>query len=140
MLRQCPAHGDCHCRSDDSAEEARRGKVAAEPVQHNRILLSEKKDDHKKFSMCIKLGVHAEHTNHTKVAELLRCQTLESGDELKEHADHRKKGQNDIFYVTGEGVAVVSSSPLEPLRKKGYKVKYMVDSVYAKKPKEDSET
>merc|ERR1712054_673265 len=41
-----------------------------------------------------------------------------------------KEGQNDIYYITGESVAQVSSSPfLENLRKKGLEVLYMVDPV-----------
>merc|ERR1712151_1389451 len=70
-----------------------------------------------------KLGVHEDSTNRTKVAELMRYQTSKSGDEqisLKEHIDRMKEGQNDIYYITGESIAAVSSSPfLESLRKKG---------------------
>lgn len=41
-----------------------------------------------------------------------------------------EEGQNDIFYITGESVAAVSSSPfLETLRKKGIEVLYMVDPI-----------
>merc|ERR1712038_1954802 len=41
-----------------------------------------------------------------------------------------KEGQNGIFYITGESVAAVSSSPfLENLRKKGLEVLYMVDPI-----------
>jgi len=44
--------------------------------------------------------------------------------------DRMKEGQNDIYYITGESVAQVSSSPfLENLRKKGLEVLYMVDPV-----------
>merc|ERR1711990_1235374 len=99
--------------------------------------IAEKKDDYKKFyeqfGKCLKLGVHEDSTNRTKVAELMRYQTSKSGDELisfKEYVDRMKEGQNDIFYVTGESVAAVSSSPfLETLRKKGLEVMYMVDPV-----------
>merc|ERR1739838_518369 len=56
-----------------------------------------------------------------------------SGDEtisLKEYVDRMKEGQNDIYYITGESIAAVSSSPfLENLRKKGLEVLYMVDPV-----------
>merc|ERR1719491_924235 len=41
-----------------------------------------------------------------------------------------KEGQNDIYYITGESITSVSSSPfLESLRKKGLEVLYMVDPV-----------
>ena len=41
-----------------------------------------------------------------------------------------KKGQNDIYDITGESIAAVSSSPfLEALRKKGPEVMYMVDPI-----------
>jgi molecular chaperone HtpG len=41
-----------------------------------------------------------------------------------------KEGQADIYYITGESIAAVSSSPfIEALRKKGLEVLYMVDPV-----------
>ena len=56
-----------------------------------------------------------------------------SGDEmisLKEYVDRMKEGQSDIYYMTGESVAQVSSSPfIETLRKKGFEVLYMVDPI-----------
>merc|ERR1711865_126687 len=99
--------------------------------------IAEKKDDYKKFyeqfGKCIKLGVHEDSTNRVKVAELLRYQTSKSGDEnisFKEYVDRMKEGQNDIYYITGESVAAVSSSPfMEALRKKGLEVLYMVDPI-----------
>merc|ERR1739845_5321 len=68
-----------------------------------------------------------------KIAELLRYQTSKSGDELislKEYIDRMKEGQQDIYYITGESIAAVSSSPfLESLRKKGLEVLYMTDPI-----------
>ena len=41
-----------------------------------------------------------------------------------------KVGQNDMYYITGARIAVVSPSPfLEHLRKKGLEVLYIVNSV-----------
>merc|ERR1711976_942061 len=52
-----------------------------------------------------------------------RYQMGKSGDEqisFKEYVDRMKEGQNDIYYITGESIAAVSSSPfLENLRKEG---------------------
>ena len=98
-------------------------------------------DDYKKFyeafGKCLKLGVHEDSTNRTKIAELLRFHTSKSGDEqisLKEYVDRMKEGQNDIFYITGESIAGVSSSPfLETLRKKGIEVLYMAACLSVKK-------
>merc|ERR1711981_433320 len=95
------------------------------------------KDDYKKFyeqfSKNLKLGIHEDSTNRAKLADLLRYQTSKSGDEmisLKEYCDRMKEGQNDIYYITGESVAQVSSSPfIETLRKKGFEVLYMVDPI-----------
>merc|ERR1712134_166210 len=128
--------------------------ISRETLQQNKILrvikknlvkkclemfaeIAEKKDDYKKFyeqfGKCLKLGIHEDSTNRAKIAELLRYQTSKSGDEsisLKEYVDRMKEGQNDIYYITGESVAQVSSSPfLENLRKKGLEVLYMVDPV-----------
>merc|ERR1712029_1060985 len=128
--------------------------ISRETLQQNKILrvikknlvkkclemfaeIAEKKDDYKKFyeqfGKCLKLGVHEDSTNRTKVAELLRYHTSKSGDEqisFKEYVDRMKEGQNDIYYITGESIAAVSSSPfLENLRKKGLEVIYMVDPV-----------
>merc|ERR1712003_93121 len=128
--------------------------ISRETLQQNKILrvikknlvkkclemfaeIAEKKDDYKKFyeqfGKCMKLGVHEDSTNRTKVAELLRFHTSKSGDEmisLKEYVDRMKEGQNDIYYITGESIAAVSSSPfLETLRKKGLEVLYMTDPI-----------
>ena len=91
------------------------------------------KDAYRKFYeqlvRCMKLGIHENSVDGVEIAELLRFNT--SGDEqinLKEYIDRMKEGQNDICYITGENVAVVSSSSFsEDLRKKGYEVLYMVD-------------
>merc|ERR1712071_704421 len=49
---------------------------------------------------------------------------------MGEYVDRMKEGQNDIYYITGESIVAVSSSPfLETLRKKGLEVLYMVDPV-----------
>merc|ERR1711927_106111 len=128
--------------------------ISRETLQQNKILrvikknlvkkclemfaeIAEKKDDYKKFyeqfSKNIKLGIHEDSTNRAKVAELMRYHTSKSGDEqisFKEYVDRMKEGQSDIYYITGESIASVSSSPfIETLRKKGLEVIYMVDPV-----------
>merc|ERR1711912_16189 len=128
--------------------------ISRETLQQNKILrvikknlvkkcietfneITENADDYKKFyeqfGKNLKLGIHEDSTNRAKLAELLRFQTSKSGDDiisLKEYIDRMKEGQSDIYYITGESVAGVSSSPfLENLRKKGLEVIYMVDPI-----------
>eukprot|EP00959_Pyramimonas_sp_CCMP1952_P277034 5791216-Pyramimonas_sp.AAC.1 len=74
--------------------------------------IAEKKDDYKKFheqfGKRLKLGVHEDSTNRTKVAEFMRYHTSKSGDKMisvKEYVDRMKEGHNDINHSTGESIA-----------------------------------
>jgi len=101
------------------------------------IEIAENAEDYKKFyeqfSKNLKLAIHEDSTNRTKLAELLRYHTSKSGEEqvsLKEYVAKMKEGQQSIYFITGESKAAVANSPfLEGLKKKGYEVLYMVDPI-----------
>jgi molecular chaperone HtpG len=128
--------------------------ISRETLQQNKILkvikknivkkclemfaeIQENQEDYKKFyeqfSKNLKLGIHEDTTNRTKIADLLRFHTSKSGEDqisFKEYVQRMKEGQKDIFYITGESRQAVASSPfIESLKKKGYEVMYLVDPI-----------
>jgi molecular chaperone HtpG len=128
--------------------------ISREILQQNKILkvikknltkrclqmfsdLSENEEDYKtfyeQFSKNIKLGVHEDSGNMTKIAKLLRYNSIKNQDEmisLDNYISNMSEGQDSIYYITGDGLDSVKNSPfLEKLKLKGYDVLFMVEPI-----------
>merc|ERR1712063_119107 len=129
--------------------------ISRETLQQSRILkvirknivkkclelfaeLAENKENYKtfyeQFGRNIKLGIHEDSTNRTKVANLLRYYSSHDGGEerttLADYVTRMKDNQKDIYFITGESVDIVKNSAfVERVTKRGFEVLYMCEPI-----------
>tara|TARA_A100001015_G_C15041750_1_gene740157 strand:+ start:531 stop:2747 length:2217 start_codon:yes stop_codon:yes gene_type:complete len=85
------------------------------------------------YSKNIKLGVYEDETNREKLMKLLRFNTSKSLDKmisLDEYVERMKENQKVLYYIAGESVETVNTSPcLEALRGNGFEVLYFIEPI-----------
>ena len=84
------------------------------------------------FGAVLKEGLYEDHENREKILEIVRFNTTASENlvSLTEYVDRMQKGQEDIYYISGEELELLKSSPqLEGFRSRDIEVLMMTDPV-----------
>ena len=84
------------------------------------------------FGAVLKEGLYEDHENRGKILEIVRFNSTASDKliSLAEYVERMKKGQTEIYYISGEGLDLVKASPqLEGFKARGIEVLLMTDPV-----------
>ena len=84
------------------------------------------------FGALLKEGLYEDHENRDKILEIVRFNSTASDEliSLAEYVERMKKGQTEIYYISGEGLDLVKASPqLEGFKARGIEVLLMTDPV-----------
>jgi len=86
------------------------------------------------FGRVLKEGVHMDFENKQKIADLLLFHTTRTEEklpvDLKSYVDRMPSEQKDIYYIAGDSVADLKTSPLlETFERRSYEVILMADPI-----------
>ena len=84
------------------------------------------------FGAVLKEGLYEDHDNREKIMELARFHTTDNDGltGLADYIERMKKGQEQIYYITGDNLDMLKSSPqLEGFRARGVEVLLMTDPI-----------
>eukprot|EP01121_Diplochlamys_sp_Union-15-3_P016224 TRINITY_DN5482_c0_g2_i2.p1 TRINITY_DN5482_c0_g2~~TRINITY_DN5482_c0_g2_i2.p1 ORF type:complete len:693 (+),score=171.87 TRINITY_DN5482_c0_g2_i2:350-2428(+) len=91
------------------------------------------KEFYDNFSTNLKLGIVEDSANRTRLSKLLRFYSYKHEDKpisFSDYVDEMKEGQEGIYFLGGETIESVRTSPLlEKLVKKGYDVFLMTEPI-----------
>ena len=84
------------------------------------------------FGVVLKEGIYEDTGHAEEIAALLRfASTKEDTTTLDEYIDHMAEGQEDIYYLAGEGANLKNSVQLQGFAEKGFEVLLFPDAIDA---------
>jgi molecular chaperone HtpG len=120
----------------DRQIQAIRKALTTKLLKHFKSMLDSDREKYEKFwnefGGTFKEGIANDIGNKEKIEELtlFRSSKAEGWTTLKEYVDRMQSDQKEIYYITGESIKQVESSPyLEKLKQKDYEVLYCTDPV-----------
>lgn len=131
---------------DSKAVRIIRKQVVSQILSMIEDLAQERPEDYRKFfqnfGAILKEGLHFDPEHKERLAQLVRYRSTfvrekQEGDaspaewvSLADYCARMKEGQPGIYYLEGQALEVLKSSPhLETLKSKGYEVLFMTDGV-----------
>ncbi|RIA05007.1 hypothetical protein BRARA_K00745 [Brassica rapa] len=125
MIRKLAEEDPDEVHDDDKKDVEKSGENDEKKGQYSKFW--------NEFGKSIKLGIIEDASNRNRLAKLLRFETTKSDGKLTsldQYIKRMKKGQKDVFYITGSSKEQLEKSPfLERLIKKGYEVIFFTDPV-----------
>lgn len=120
----------------DRQIQAIKKAITGKLIKHLKTMLEKQRDTYVKlweqFGATIKEGITSDFSNKEKLEELTLFHSSHGEDltTLKEYVERMKEGQTEIYYIAGDSIQQIQSSPyLEKLKEKEYEVLYCVDPV-----------
>ncbi|MBF0443940.1 MAG: molecular chaperone HtpG, partial [Oligoflexales bacterium] len=105
-------------------------------LKHFKTMLEKNRETYEKFwnifGSTLKEGICSDYSNKDKIEKvsLFHSNATDKLTTLEEYVGRMKPDQKDIYYITGESLNHISSSPyLEKLKQKGYEVLFLIDPV-----------
>lgn len=121
---------------DSRIVTAMRKQLVKKTLDLLENLADEKPEDYqtfwKNFGRVLKEGLHYEPTQAERLGKLLRYEssTQTEPTSLDAYIERMPEGQEHIYYAIGASRSLLDGSPhLEMLKKKGFEVLYMTDSI-----------
>ena len=121
----------------DRQIQAIKKAITKRLIKHLGTMLADERDTYQKFweqfGATLKEGITSDFANKEKLEQLCLFHSSHASEAmttLDEYVSRMKKDQTEIYYIAGDSIKQIQSSPyLEKLKEKDYEVLYCIDPV-----------